>query len=214
MVAPLTALVLVLLSSEYPMDVTAWEEHCVAFAVSLKGEPTVAPLEGALTAIPLAWAGAAADEEPDAGLGDGDGLGDGEGLGEGEEVGAEGLGLGEGEGGGDGKAAAAAVAGVTDLPPQPVATAATARTSIRVNDALFNEVIRICYSLKEILCTALYLRRPIPDQRNAATPSQVGRIFLSSCRDCLANARGRLRQRANYCPIAEVEVSWGLADPG
>jgi len=41
-----TMAVLLLLSSEYPMAVTPWEEHVVAVALTVKGEPTVVLFAG------------------------------------------------------------------------------------------------------------------------------------------------------------------------
>lgn len=49
---PFTTVASVLLSSEYPMELTGWEEQVVAFATTLKGEPTAAALAGELTEIP------------------------------------------------------------------------------------------------------------------------------------------------------------------
>ncbi len=51
---PVTAAVLVLVSSEYPMEVTGCDEHVDALAVRLNGEPTAEAFAGLLTVIPEA----------------------------------------------------------------------------------------------------------------------------------------------------------------
>lgn len=67
---PLATTVSVLLSSEYPIEVTACEEQVAASAARLKGEPTAAPLAGVLTVIPEEELVAELEPEvePDAGV--------------------------------------------------------------------------------------------------------------------------------------------------